>query len=172
MVLVQGRDGAVHMLSRTGLSNYDVWFDKADTQQVPLIVLQNMIAILVSYHLLHDIHMSYMHIGGHPRRTHTVGPMVASKFFCQSIAVWNQLQISPTDNSLCPHVQLAAGRKCTWKHYFDGLVQERRNSIGNALELRLPCTKPSICHEMYTVYTSKHSSHCMHCVYLLSRYFI
>ena len=25
----------------------------------------------------------------------------------------------------------------------DGLVQERRNSIANALELRLSCTKPS-----------------------------
>ena len=27
----------------------------------------------------------------------------------------------------------------------DGLVQERRNSIANALELRLYCTNPSIC---------------------------
>ena len=27
---------------------------------------------------------------------------------------------------------------------FDGLVQERRNSIANALELRLSCTKPPI----------------------------
>ena len=25
----------------------------------------------------------------------------------------------------------------------DGIVQERRNSIANALELRLSCTKPS-----------------------------
>ena len=31
------------------------------------------------------------------------------------------------------------------KHFhIDGLVQERRNSIVNALELRLPCTNPSI----------------------------
>ena len=29
--------------------------------------------------------------------------------------------------------------------YFDGLVQQRRNSIANALELRLSCTNPSIC---------------------------
>ena len=30
-------------------------------------------------------------------------------------------------------------------HYdINGLVQERRNSIANALELRLSCTKPSI----------------------------
>ena len=28
--------------------------------------------------------------------------------------------------------------------HFDGLVQERRNSIVNALELRVSCTNPSI----------------------------
>ena len=28
--------------------------------------------------------------------------------------------------------------------YIDGLVQERRNSIANTLELRLSCTNPSI----------------------------
>ena len=37
----------------------------------------------------------------------------------------------------------------TWKlkmmGYIDGLVQERRNSIANALELHLSCTNPSIC---------------------------
>ena len=31
------------------------------------------------------------------------------------------------------------------KHYIDGLGQERRNSIANALDLRLSCTNPSIC---------------------------
>ena len=30
------------------------------------------------------------------------------------------------------------------KHDFDGLVQERLNSIADALELRLSCTNPSI----------------------------
>ena len=30
-------------------------------------------------------------------------------------------------------------------YHFDGLVQERRNSIANALELRLSCTNPSTC---------------------------
>ena len=35
-------------------------------------------------------------------------------------------------------------RRCTLLHIqFDGLVQERRNSIANALELRLSCTNPS-----------------------------
>ena len=29
--------------------------------------------------------------------------------------------------------------------HIDGLVQERRNSIANALELRLSCNKPSVC---------------------------
>ena len=36
----------------------------------------------------------------------------------------------------------------SWKGFdhthIDGLVQERRNSIANALELRLSCTNPSI----------------------------
>ena len=42
-----------------------------------------------------------------------------------------------------------------WSHlynkHFDGLVQERRNSIANALELRLSRTNPSICkqHDVY-----------------------
>ena len=30
------------------------------------------------------------------------------------------------------------------QEYMDGLVQEKRNSIANALELRLSCTNPSI----------------------------
>ena len=29
--------------------------------------------------------------------------------------------------------------------YIDGLVQERRNSIADAMELRLSCTNPSMC---------------------------
>ena len=29
--------------------------------------------------------------------------------------------------------------------YFDGLMQKKRNSIANALELRLVCIKPSTC---------------------------
>ena len=31
----------------------------------------------------------------------------------------------------------------TYLEYIDGLVQERHNSIANALELRLSCTNPS-----------------------------
>ena len=30
-------------------------------------------------------------------------------------------------------------------HYLDGLVQDRSNSIANAMELLQSCTKPSIC---------------------------
>ena len=33
-----------------------------------------------------------------------------------------------------------------YRLYIDGLVQERRNSIALAMELRLSCTNPSICH--------------------------
>ena len=32
-----------------------------------------------------------------------------------------------------------------FNEYIDGLVQERRNSIANALELRLSCTNPRYC---------------------------
>ena len=35
-------------------------------------------------------------------------------------------------------------RSAVYNPYIDGFVQERRNSIANALELRLSCTKPSI----------------------------
>ena len=40
------------------------------------------------------------------------------------------------------------------KRYFDGLVQERHNSIANAVELRLSCTKASIwcCNGIQEVY--------------------
>ena len=41
-------------------------------------------------------------------------------------------------------------RYCTAVAYVDGLVLERRNSIANALELRLSCTNPS----MYWVHTT------------------
>ena len=40
-------------------------------------------------------------------------------------------------------------------HYIDGLVQERRNSIANALELRLFCTKPSTRNRHDTVHGCK-----------------
>ena len=50
--------------------------------------------------------------------------------------------------SLSPHgitrLQWVKGFLPIWLRHMDGLVQERRNSIANALELRLPCTNPSI----------------------------
>ena len=39
------------------------------------------------------------------------------------------------------------------KDYIDALVQERRNSIANALELRLSRTNPSICCKFNTMAT-------------------
>ena len=41
----------------------------------------------------------------------------------------------------------AATGRTKLKSHIDGLVQERRNSIANALELHLSCTKPLICIE-------------------------
>ena len=48
-----------------------------------------------------------------------------------------------------------------WKHNFDGLMQERCNSIANALELHLSCTNPLIycklnCNKLY--YLAQNSS--------------
>ena len=46
-------------------------------------------------------------------------------------------------NMLAPHLSFGICRHRGWCH-FDGLMQERRNSIANAMELRLSCTNPSI----------------------------
>ena len=42
------------------------------------------------------------------------------------------------------HSDRDAQHQITIKSQFDGLVQERRNSIANALDLLLICTNPSI----------------------------
>ena len=46
-------------------------------------------------------------------------------------------------------------RECPSKNkqqdILDGLVQERRNSIANTLELRLSCTNPSYCDKQNTL---------------------
>ena len=49
--------------------------------------------------------------------------------------------------------------------YFDGLVQERRNSIANTLEFRLSCTNPSI----YWWYCFSCGSYSNECLCLLKR---
>ena len=43
------------------------------------------------------------------------------------------------------------------QYHIDGLMQEKRNSIANALELRLSCTNPSICNIVYVPLPSQHS---------------
>ena len=44
----------------------------------------------------------------------------------------------------CKRMILLISFKYCCEHHTDGLVQERRNSIANALESRLSCTEPSI----------------------------
>ena len=39
-----------------------------------------------------------------------------------------------------------------YDRYIDGLVQERRKSIANALELRLSCTNPIDIYSLYIVF--------------------
>ena len=46
--------------------------------------------------------------------------------------------------------------------YIDGLIQERRNSIANALELRLSCTSPSTCISIRVLFEIK-----IHCQWYL-----
>ena len=60
---------------------------------------------------------------------------------------------------------LVAVKKSSWCQlancvclHIDGLVQERRNSSANALELRLSCTDPSICETVLHVLTIAISS--------------
>ena len=66
-------------------------------------------------------------------------------WFILSRVLWHLLEDSSTENN--PEI-------CHWDHVFqdhtDGLVQERRNSIANALELRLSCTNPMIQSKYYS----------------------
>ena len=43
-----------------------------------------------------------------------------------------------------------------WIYHIDGSVQDRRNSIANALELRLSCTNPSISSLCYQTHSSEY----------------
>ena len=68
-------------------------------------------------------------------------PAVPSQ--CWEMAVnenYSYIFMLPQINPACYRLKLFQQRK-----YIDGLVQERRNSIANALELRLSCTNPLIC---------------------------
>ena len=56
--------------------------------------------------------------------------------------------------------------------HIDGLVQERRNSCANALDLRFPCTNPSIYPQQLMIWlqqwpsTTKSCTWCMGCVFV------
>ena len=56
--------------------------------------------------------------------------------------LWRHCNVSVSQMAVCPP-STSTPPICSL-HYFDRLVQERRNSIANALELRLSCTNPSI----------------------------
>ena len=46
------------------------------------------------------------------------------------------------------HNEISYTSKMAYLSYIDGLVQERRNSIGNAPELHGSCTNPSIVNQL------------------------
>ena len=52
------------------------------------------------------------------------------------------IEESEFENVVCENVSHFVSASVCW--YINGLVQERHNSIANALELRLSCTNPSI----------------------------
>ena len=55
-----------------------------------------------------------------------------------------------------------------FKHYYERLVKERRNSIANAMELRLSCTNPPIIpynlQSAWSHYTTKCQPSLLHCI--------
>ena len=68
--------------------------------------------------------------------------------YLQDIICWyvySWLIFPQGTNNMC-HLIKGIGDVSFPKSNIDGLVQERRNSIANELELRLSCTNPSILH--------------------------
>ena len=68
--------------------------------------------------------------------------------YLQDIICWyvySWLMFPQGTNNMC-HLLKGIGDVSFPKPNIDGLVQERRNSIANELELRLSCTNPSILH--------------------------
>ena len=61
---------------------------------------------------------------------------------------WNKCCYSSNSDTVFHVIIVSAACALTWKrtpfNHIDGLVQEKRNTIANALELRLSCTGPSI----------------------------
>ena len=58
-------------------------------------------------------------------------------------------RIALNNNNACHNQKFASGQLgFRWYniHHIDGLVQERRNSTANALELQLSCTNPTLLH--------------------------
>ena len=64
----------------------------------------------------------------------------STNWFVQNIYLWYIRTVVPRWSALC-FLHLI----CSWlPHYIDGLMQKRRNSIANAMELRLSYINPSI----------------------------
>ena len=65
------------------------------------------------------------------------------KEFC-SILTEISLKFQCTGQNVGHPIQTSICRRQISTHHFDGQVQDRRNSIADAMELRLSCTNPSI----------------------------
>ena len=76
-----------------------------------------------------------------------LGWMIESNFICGFLTAWNCPSVSEfmprnindfRQSFMCWPVGIS-------RSHVDGLVQERHNSIANAMELHLSCTNPSMC---------------------------
>ena len=61
------------------------------------------------------------------------------------------------DDAVKPHYKTVCNSTSITKRQINGLVQERRNSIANALELRLSCRNPSKCKIQVRFELTKHT---------------
>ena len=83
----------------------------------------------------------YMHITGTHAHTHTQTERHHARY---TVFHWSIFLSARPFNIVGPNELIKAFIQRSWYLHIDGLVQERRNSIANALELRLSCTNPSI----------------------------
>ena len=68
----------------------------------------------------------------------------STKYYVMCIISVNELTVTFLRSSGSFQVYCQLISSCVRK-YFDGLLQERRNSIANALELRFSCINPQVC---------------------------
>ena len=71
--------------------------------------------------------------------------VLSYRFPSQRVVIWSfGIFFYISLNALFNNSQIPCDKRCHGVTHIDGLMQERRNSIANALELHLSCTNPSV----------------------------